>query len=65
MDRAGVPRQTTKQITGHKTDAVYNRYRIVNEQDIREGMEKAQDFLKYGQNTDRSGGEEKEESVSN
>jgi integrase len=38
MDRAGVPRQTAKQITGHKTDAVYNRYRIVNEQDIREGM---------------------------
>ena len=31
MDRAGVPRQTAKQITGHKTDAVYNRYRIVNE----------------------------------
>jgi integrase len=40
MDRVGVPRQTAKQITGHKTDAVYNRYRIVNEQDIREGMAK-------------------------
>jgi integrase len=40
MDRAGVPRQVAKQITGHKTDAVYNRYRIVNEQDIREGMAK-------------------------
>lgn len=39
MDRAGVPRQTAKAITGHKTDTVYNRYRIVNEQDIREGME--------------------------
>jgi hypothetical protein len=38
MDRASVPRQTAKQITGHKTDAVYNRYRIVNEQDIREGL---------------------------
>jgi integrase len=38
LDRAGVPRQTAKQITGHKTDAVYNRYRIMNEQDIREGM---------------------------
>ena len=45
MDRAGVPRQTAKQITGHKTDAVYNRYRIVNEQDIREGMVQAQAYL--------------------
>jgi len=40
MDRAGAPRQTAKAISGHKTDAVYNRYRIVNEQDIREGMKK-------------------------
>ena len=40
IDRGGVPRQTAKQVTGHKTGAVYNRYRIVNEQDIREGMEK-------------------------
>jgi integrase len=31
MDRAGVPRQVAKQIIGHKTDAMYNRYRIVNE----------------------------------
>jgi integrase len=38
MDSARVPRQTAKQLPGHKTDAVYNRYRIVNEQDIREGM---------------------------
>lgn len=53
MDRAGVPRQTAKQITGHKTDAVYNCYRIVNEQDIREGMLQAQEyFQKHGQNTD-------------
>lgn len=40
MDRASVPRQVAKQITGHKTYSVYNRYRIVNEQDIREGMAK-------------------------
>ena len=55
MDRAGVPRQTAKQITGHKTDAVYNRYRIVNEQDIREGMTQAQAYLaaqKSGYRTD-------------
>jgi integrase len=45
MDRAGVPRQTAKQIIGHKTDAMYNRYRIVNEQDIREGMMQAENYL--------------------
>jgi hypothetical protein len=40
MNNAEVPRQVAKQITGHKTDAVYNRYSIVNEQDIRDGMAK-------------------------
>jgi integrase len=45
MNRAGVPRQVAKQIIGHKTDAMYNRYRIVNEQDIREGMVQAETFL--------------------
>ena len=45
MDRAGVPRQTAKQITGHKTDAIYNRCRIVHEQDIREGLVQAQTYL--------------------
>ena len=55
MDRAGVPRSVAKQIIGHKTDAMYNRYRIVNEQDIREGMMQAEEYLtrhKSGQNTD-------------
>jgi hypothetical protein len=56
MDRAGVPRQTAKQIIGHKTDATYNRYRIVNEQDIREGMLRAKHYLsseKIGHPSDR------------
>ena len=55
MDRAGVPRSVAKQIIGHKTDAMYNRYPIVNEQDIREGMVQAEAHLsrhKSGQNTD-------------
>jgi integrase len=55
MDRAGVPRQVAKQIIGHKTDAMYNRYRIVNEQDIREGMLQAETYLsreKIGRHTD-------------
>ncbi len=45
MDRAAVPRQVAKQIMGYKTDDMYNRYRIVNEEDIREGLEKAQAYL--------------------
>ena len=38
LDRAGVPRQVAKQIIGHKTDEIYYRYRIVNEEDLREGL---------------------------
>lgn len=32
------------QIIDHKTDAIDNRYRIVNEQDIREGVLQAQAY---------------------
>ena len=56
MDRAGVPRQVAKQITGHKTDSMYNRYNIVNEQDIRDGMLQAEKYLsskKIGHGSDK------------
>jgi integrase len=55
MDRAGVPRQIAKQITGHKTDSMYNRYNIVNERDVRESMAQTQAYLatqQSGQNLD-------------
>ncbi len=45
MTRAGVPRQTAKRISGHKTDAIFNRYDIVDEDDIREGLERTQAYL--------------------
>jgi len=45
MTRAGVPRQTAKQISGHKTDSIFNRYDIVDEQDIREGLLRTQRYL--------------------
>jgi len=45
MDRAGVPQQRAKQITGDKTDSMYNRYNSVNEKDVREGMAQAQAYL--------------------
>jgi len=40
LERAGVSRSVAKQLTGHKTDAVYNRYAIAPEQDLREGVAK-------------------------
>jgi hypothetical protein len=58
MDRAGVPRQVAKAIIGHKTDAMYNRYRIVPEQDVREGLKQAEDYLsseKIGHHSDTRG----------
>jgi hypothetical protein len=56
MDRALVPRQVAKEIIGHKTDAMYNRYRIVPERDIREGLVQAEMYLaneSLGQETDK------------
>lgn len=45
MNRAGVPRQTAKKISGHKTDSIFNRYDIVDEQDIREGVRRTQKHI--------------------
>jgi len=51
MDRAGVPREVAKKISGHKTDLIYSRYRIVNEADIREGLLKAHAYMQAQQST--------------
>ena len=40
LERAGVPRSVAKKLTGHKTDSVYNRYAIVSETDLSEGVGK-------------------------
>ena len=40
MDRAGIPDSTARAITGHKTRAMYDRYNIVVEGDIRRATEK-------------------------
>ena len=45
LERAGVPRSIAMKITGHKTEAVYRRYAIVNEADVAEGLEKLGRFL--------------------
>jgi integrase len=46
LSRAGVPDRIAMSIMGHKTRAMYDRYNIVNEQDIREGLIQMQHRLK-------------------
>jgi integrase len=45
MDRAGIPRATIRKIIGHETDAMFDRYRIVDQNDVREAGEKAERYL--------------------
>jgi integrase len=50
LERAGVSRSVATKLTGHKTEAVYLRYAIVNEADLREGVTKlARSFTEHAQ----------------
>lgn len=40
LERAGVPRSTAMRLTGHLTDAIYNRYAIVDSSMLEEGVAK-------------------------
>jgi len=40
MIRRGVPQKTASQISGHKTDAVFDRYSIVSEADLQDAARK-------------------------
>jgi hypothetical protein len=40
MERSGLSRSVAMQLTGHKTEAVYRRYAITSEADLREGVAK-------------------------
>lgn len=50
LERAGVSRSVAMKLTGHKTEAVYRRYAIVSESDLREGVAKlARSFTEHAQ----------------
>lgn len=38
LERAGVARSVAMKLTGHRTEAVYRRYAIVNDNDLREAV---------------------------
>jgi integrase len=40
LERAGVPRSVAMQLVGHRSEAIYRRYAITNETDLREGLAK-------------------------
>jgi integrase len=40
MERRGLSRSVAMQLTGHKTEAVYRRYAITSEADLREGVDR-------------------------
>lgn len=45
MIAAGVPQAVAMKITGHKTDAMFRRYAIVNEDQKRDALAKTQEYL--------------------
>lgn len=40
LERAGVPRSVAMRLTGHRTEAVYNRYAIADAAALEEGVRK-------------------------
>lgn len=49
MERAGIPRNVAMAVSGHRTEAVYRRYDIVNSQDLRNAAAKMETYLSEGQ----------------
>ena len=45
MIRAGVEKSVAKKISGHRTDAVFDRYNITSDEDIRDAMQKNETYV--------------------
>jgi ribosomal protein S21 len=45
MERAGMPRNVAMGITGHRTEAVYRRYDIVSEKDMKLAASRMYEFF--------------------
>jgi integrase len=50
LNRAGVPDRIAMSLMGHKTRAMYDRYNIVDEDDMREASAQMQEFLRSRHN---------------
>jgi hypothetical protein len=49
MERNGVSRSVATKITGHKTEAVYRRYAIVSDADLRAAALQIADRFNHGE----------------
>ena len=54
MDRAGVPRRVIMQITGHKTEVMFTRYRIVAPADLKHAARRMEAYLEQSKESGRT-----------